>query len=115
MKRFAFIFAAFAACFAVSCNKEMPESVTTPTVQDGFKTVTITANIADADTKTSYDADGKFSWTKGDQISVLASDEQVYTFTATETGASSAYFILNTTVLDFPASNTSPFLILAFK
>lgn len=91
MKRFAFIFAAFAACFAVSCNKEMPESVTTPTVQDGFKTVTITADIADADTKTSYDAEGKFSWTKGDQISVLASDEQVYTFTATETGASSAF------------------------
>ena len=91
MKRFAFIFAAFAACFAVSCNKEMPESVTTPTVQDGFKTVTITADIADADTKTSYDADGKFSWTKGDQISVLASDDNFYTFTATETAATSTF------------------------
>ncbi len=91
MKRFAFIFAAFAACFAVSCNKEMPESVTTPTVQDGFKTVTITADIADADTKTSYDADGKFSWTKGDQISVLASDNNFYTFTATETAATSTF------------------------
>lgn len=91
MKRFAFIFAAFAACFAVSCNKEMPESVTTPTVQDGFKTVTITADIADADTKTSYDAEGKFSWTKGDQISVLASDNNFYTFTATETAATSTF------------------------
>ena len=91
MKRFAFIFAAFAACFAVSCNKEMPESVTTPTVQDGFKTVTITADIADADTKTSYDADGKFSWTKGDQISIMGNDYNFYTFTADETGATSTF------------------------
>lgn len=63
-----------------------------PTAEDGFKTVTITADIADADTKTSYDdADGKFSWTKGDQISVLASDNNFYTFTATETAATSAF------------------------
>lgn len=92
MKRFAFIFAAFAACFAVSCNKEMPsETIAPPTAEDGFKTVTITADIADADTKTSYDADGKFSWTKGDQISVLASDNNFYTFTATETAATSTF------------------------
>lgn len=63
-----------------------------PTAEDGFKTVTITADIADADTKTSYDdTDGKFSWTKGDQISVLASDNNFYTFTATETAATSAF------------------------
>lgn len=92
MKRFAFIFAAFAACFVVSCNKEMPsETIAPPTAEDGFKTVTITADIADADTKTSYDADGKFSWTKGDQISVLASDNNFYTFTATETAATSTF------------------------
>lgn len=92
MKRFAFIFAAFAACFAVSCNKETPaETIAPPTAEDGFKTVTITADIADADTKTSYDAEGKFSWTKGDQISIMGTDKIFYTFTADETGATSTF------------------------
>lgn len=90
MKKFTVILAAFAAFAAVSCNKEIPVETPAPEVQDGFKTVTITANI-EGQTKTSYDADGKFSWTKGDQISVLASDNNFYTFTAKETAESSEF------------------------
>lgn len=92
MKKINFILAAFAAVFALSCNKEIT-NVQTPdaSVPAGMKMVTLTAGIDAAETKTTYDADGKFSWTKGDQISVLASDNNYYTFTATETASSSTF------------------------
>lgn len=81
MKKIAIILAVLAASFAVSCNKE-EASITTPdpSVPAGMKKVTITATVEAADTKTTYDADGKFSWTAGDKISVLASDGNLYTF-----------------------------------
>ena len=92
MKKINFILAAFAAVFALSCNKEIT-NVQTPddSVPAGMKMVTLTAGIDAAETKTTYDANGKFSWTKGDQISVLASDNNYYTFTATETASSSTF------------------------
>lgn len=83
-----FFFAAVMCAALVSCNKselnrEIPDA-------PGMKTVTISGIVDDA-TKTSY-ADGtKFSWTAGDKISVYCSDSQFYTFTATETGASSEF------------------------
>ena len=86
------IVAAAAALFTASCTKEAP--IATPEldapVQGGMKEVTITASIA-PETKTSYDAEGKFSWTKGDQISVLADDGTFYTFTATASGATATF------------------------
>ncbi|MBO7260422.1 MAG: hypothetical protein J6U97_02900 [Bacteroidaceae bacterium] len=93
MKRqFVIIAAAVAAFFAVSCVKETP--VETPNTdapaEVAMREVTINASI-DPETKTSYDAEGKFSWTKGDQISVLCSDEAVHTFTATSSGASTTF------------------------
>ena len=93
MKKITVILAALAAAFVVSCTKETPE---TQLPQDqnapaGMKQVTITASIEGADTKTSYDADGKFSWTKGDKISVLGSDNVFYTLTAEQTNASSVF------------------------
>ena len=63
MKKITVILAALAAAFAVSCTKETPEAQL-PQDQDapaGMKQVTITASIEGADTKTSYDAAGKFS------------------------------------------------------
>lgn len=89
MKKINFILAAFAAVFALSCNKEIT-NVQTPdaSVPAGMKMVTLTAGIDAAETKTTYDADGKFSWTKGDQISVYCSDGKFYTFTAEADGAS---------------------------
>ncbi len=92
MKKINFILAAFAAVFALSCNKEIT-NVQTPdaSVPAGMKMVTLTAGIDAAESKTTYDANGKFSWTKGDQISVFASDKNFYTFTADQTGATSTF------------------------
>ena len=55
-----------------------------------MKDVTITANV-DEDTKTAYSETGAFSWTEGDQISVLASDYNYYKFTATKSGATTTF------------------------
>lgn len=93
MKKITVILAALAAAFAVSCTKEAPE---TQIPQDqntpaGMKMVTITASIEGADTKTSYDADGKFSWTKGDKISVMGTGYGFYTLTATSDGPTTTF------------------------
>lgn len=93
MKKITVILAALAAAFAVSCTKETPEAQL-PQDQDapaGMKQVTITASIEGVDTKTSYDAEGKFSWTKGDKISVFASDKKFYEFVANETASTSSF------------------------
>lgn len=87
-KQFVLIATAVAALFAVSCVKENP--VENAPVQGAMKEVTISASIDDA-TKTSYDAEGKFSWSMGDQISVLADNGTFYTFTATESGATATF------------------------
>lgn len=92
MKKISIILAALATAFAVSCNKEAADIDTTdPSVPTGMKEVTISASIDDTATKTSYDAAGKFSWTKGDQISILCSDGQFYTFTASSSAASTSF------------------------
>ena len=93
MKKITVILAALAAAFAVSCTKEAPETQL-PQAQNapaGMKQVTITASIEGADTKTSYDAEGKFSWTKGDKISVMGTDYGFYTLTATSDGPTTTF------------------------
>lgn len=93
MKKITIILAALAAAFAVSCTKETPETQTPQdsTVPAGMKLVTISASIEGADTKTSYDADGKFSWTKGDQISVMGTGYGFYTLTAISDGPTTTF------------------------
>lgn len=93
MKKISMILAALAAAFAVSCTKEAPE---TQLPQDqnapaGMKMVAITASIEGADTKTSYDDAGKFSWTKGDKISVMGTGYGFYTLTATSDGPTTTF------------------------
>lgn len=92
MKKFAYVIAAIAAAFAVSCTKETPLETpnTDAPAEVGMREVTITASI-DPETKTSYDADGKFSWHKGDQISVMGTDKIFYTLTAQSSGASTTF------------------------
>lgn len=87
-KQFVLIAAAIAALFAVSCVKENP--VENAPVQGAMKEVTIMATIDEA-TKTSYDADGTFSWHKGDQISVMGTDYNFYTLTANQGGATTTF------------------------
>lgn len=88
MKKNVLFFAAFAAtCLVVSCNKvnETVEQV------PGMKTLSLTAVINEADTKTSYAGGTTFSWTAGDKISVLCSDDNLYEFTASSTAASTTF------------------------
>ena len=91
MKKISILFAALAAAFAVSCNKENPIETPDTSAPAGMKQVTITASIEGADTKTSYAADGKFSWTKGDQISVMGTGYGFYTLTATSDGPTTTF------------------------
>lgn len=91
MKKILILFAALAAAFAVSCNKENPIETPDTSAPAGMKQVTITASIEGAETKTSYDADGKFSWTKGDQISVMGTGYGFYTLTATSDGPTTTF------------------------
>lgn len=88
MKNTFILFAAFVACIALSCSK-IDEEVVDP--ETGMKTVTFTATI-DGYTKTAYaDGSGDFSWTAGDQISVLGNDDNYYTFTASSTAATTTF------------------------
>lgn len=114
MKKISIILAALATAFAVSCNKEVADIDTPdPSVPAGMKEVTISASIDDTATKTSYDAAGKFSWTKGDQIAIKGSDNQFYTFTAITAGSSSTFigYIPETVTLQkhalYPAESAS--------
>lgn len=97
MKKFAFIFAAIAASIVVSCTKETPAETPDTSAPAGMKMVSITASVDDTATKTIYTPDGtdptllKFSWTKGDQISVYCSDNNFYTFTAEDDGTSVSF------------------------
>ncbi|MBR5034499.1 MAG: hypothetical protein IKX71_04255, partial [Bacteroidales bacterium] len=90
MKKYAFIFAAIFACMIVSCTKEQP-ALQDDNANPAMKTVTISATIDENLTKTSYANGTTFSWTAGDQISVLCSDGNFYTFTADETAAESTF------------------------
>lgn len=69
MKKIAFF--AFAALALFSCAKEVEAPVDAPAVKT--HTVTIKAGF-DAETKTAYDGQGKFSWVEGDKIGVLITD-----------------------------------------
>lgn len=90
-KSFAF-FTALGAFLAVSCNEDIKIESNQPVM----KIVTLNASIDDESTKTSYSAgEGStllFSWTIGDEISVLCSDDAFHTFTATSVNGKQATF-----------------------
>ncbi len=101
MKKYTLLFAALGACMVFSCNKGLSSDepvINDETPQVAMKSVTITAIIddeldgtIDKSTKTSYSNTGAFSWTAGDQISVLGDDNTFYTFTASSTAASTTF------------------------
>jgi hypothetical protein len=94
MKKTFYILAAFAACFAISCNKEITteEPINegeTPEVE--MQTITIKATIDDIVTKSYYAGGTTFNWNAGDEISVYCSDGSFYTFSADGTGTSTTF------------------------
>ena len=82
-----------AAAVITACEKELVE--TEPVIEKGQYVYSVKATISsDAETKTDYDASGKFSWTAGDQISVLFNDgttNKFFTLTADAAGATATF------------------------
>lgn len=92
MKKLVLIIAAISACFAVSCKKENLKENTNSPVAKGMQEMVLTASINDVVvTKESYTGGTTFTWNAGDQISVLCSDGNFYTFSATSTAASTTF------------------------
>lgn len=88
MKKLLYFAAAVLALAA--CQKEVNVNVDEPV---NTRTVTITAGF-DNETKTAYDAQGKFSWVAGDKIGVMVQKDaelKQVTFTAKSTGAVSQF------------------------
>ena len=72
MKRYAFYMLVMAVAAVAACQKQSVVEV--GDVQDtskGTYIYTLNATIGDAEVKSDYDADGKFSWSENDAISVL--------------------------------------------
>lgn len=93
-----FSFIIVAAITAFSCNRaEMPEENTDDKqIGSGTYVFSLTASLNDEITKSDYSASGAFTWSNGDQISVLFNDgagnDKYYTLTAATGGSSSATF-----------------------
>ena len=80
-----------AAVAIVACNKQPVADE--PAVNHGSYVFSINASLS-GETRTDYDADGKFSWTKGDQISVLfhnGTTDKFFPLTAQSDGATSQF------------------------
>ena len=99
MKKHLFILSAILGAVLSGCSMQELEIIKegnqeeTPVIPEGYKVLTINAS-KDADTKTSYAGDVTFSWSVGDQISVLCNDGTDnfwVTFTATTQAASSSF------------------------
>ena len=82
-----------AAAVITACEKERVE--TEPAVEKAPYVYSVKATISsDAETRTDYDASGKFSWTAGDQISVLFHNDEgnkFFTLTADAAGATATF------------------------
>ena len=82
-----------AAAVITACEKE--RVIAEPTVEDAPYVYSVKATISsDAETRTDYDASGKFSWSAGDQISVLFNDgksNRFFTLTTEESGATATF------------------------
>lgn len=93
MKKIIVYAMAIASIAAVSCNKIENDA---PVTSEGK--YSITATIDNSDTKTAYDADGKFSWVAGDQIKVMVYSQSdasktanFYRFNADEDGTTVSF------------------------
>ena len=78
MKRYFFIIMMMAAAVIASCTKQTLGEE--PVIDYEAPTYTYTVSANSIDTKTNYDADGKFEWSAGDAISVLFHNGDVNKF-----------------------------------
>jgi len=92
MKRYAFYMLVMAVAAVAACQKE---SAVDNAQEPAQKTYTYTVKASIDDVKSDYDADGKFSWSAGDAISVLfhkGDANKFFTLTTTASGTASASF-----------------------
>ncbi len=92
-KKYLFVLALVALVFT-SCQKRF-EPIN---YEEGSYTYTITATVPETDTKSDYDGAGKFTWTSGDQISVLFHKESENKFFTLKTTGSGKTAIFNGTI-----------------
>ena len=96
-KIYLFASSVLAMTMAVACvmEEQAAEEPAENTVPEGYHLVTLRAGREDPSlTKTTYGDDKIFSWTSGDQISVLFNNGSVnrfFTFSTTGTGASASF------------------------
>ena len=86
MKRYLYTMMVMAAAVITSCTKQTLNEEQ-PTVDSEVSTYTYTVSANTIETKSDYDADGKFQWSAGDAISVLfnnGTDNKFFTLTLTE-------------------------------
>ena len=95
MKRYLYTMMMMAAAVIASCTKQTL-SKEQPTVDSEVSTYTYTVSANTIETKSDYDADGRFEWSEGDAISVLFNNGEVnkfFTLTLTEgAGTNTASF-----------------------
>lgn len=92
MKKYIFILA-ITGLVAAACSKEAPTTKEQAS-EVGTYTFVLNASVAGDATKTSYANDKTFSWTKGDQISVMfhnGDDNKYFTLSAVSGGASAKF------------------------
>lgn len=93
MKRYAFYLLIMAVAAVAACQKQ--NDINTTETKDGSYVYTVNASIDNTESKSDYDADGKFSWTEGDAISVLfhnGEDNKFFTLNRTSGTGNSATF-----------------------
>ena len=94
MKKYIFILASL-GLIAAACSKEAPTTeIKEQTSEVGTYTYVLNASVEDDFTRTSYKDEKTFSWTKGDQISVIfhnGSENKYFTLTAESSGAISRF------------------------
>lgn len=91
MKKYFYIIL-FAGLLAASCSKDV--SILNQPSEDGTYTFVLNASVADDATKTAYASDKTFSWSKGDQISVIfnnGTENKYFTLTAGNNGPSAKF------------------------
>lgn len=92
MKRICLSILSMAAVVFAACEKQ-PVTVTPENVGEPY-VFTLAATSPDIDTKTDYSATGVFSWSAGDQISVIfnnGTENKYFTLTTSDSGATANF------------------------
>lgn len=94
MKRFSYILLIASMAAIAACQKQPVDNVPQESLEGSY-IYTVKASISELEVKSDYDAEGKFSWSDGDAISVLfhkGDDNKFFTLTKTSGTGNTATF-----------------------